>query len=66
MEVPDKTSLISAAAYAQKKTEPSAPDKNNPWKTETFNGLSFRSIGPAITSGRVIDPLTSAAYTFPF
>ncbi|HKR06292.1 MAG TPA: glycosyl hydrolase [Bacteroidia bacterium] len=49
------TVLISAAAYAQKKTEQPAPDKNNPWKTETFNGLSFRSIGPAITSGRVID-----------
>lgn len=46
--------LISLSGYSQKKTEP-APDKNNPWKSETFNGFSFRSIGPAITSGRVVD-----------
>ncbi|MEO5569755.1 MAG: glycosyl hydrolase, partial [Bacteroidia bacterium] len=46
--------LVSVPGYSQKKTE-AAADKNNPWKTETFNGLSFRSIGPAITSGRVID-----------
>jgi photosystem II stability/assembly factor-like uncharacterized protein len=29
--------------------------KNDPWKSETFNGLKFRSIGPAKTSGRVVD-----------
>src|SRR6185436_17318549 len=50
------SALISVNAIAQKKAEPApAPDKNNPWKSETFNGLSFRSIGPALTSGRVID-----------
>ncbi len=29
--------------------------KNDLWKTETFGGLKFRCIGPAITSGRVVD-----------
>ena len=28
---------------------------NDPLSTETFNGLTFRSIGPAVTSGRVVD-----------
>ncbi|MEP7171625.1 MAG: glycosyl hydrolase, partial [Bacteroidota bacterium] len=46
--------FISINVYAQKKAEP-ASDKNNPWKTEIFNGLNFRCIGPAINSGRVID-----------
>ncbi|MBK5284634.1 MAG: glycosyl hydrolase [Bacteroidia bacterium] len=46
--------LISSAATAQKKKEP-APDSKDLWKSETFNGLAFRSIGPAITSGRVVD-----------
>ncbi len=46
--------LISVNTYSQKKTEP-APEKNNQWKSETFNGLNFRSIGPAITSGRIVD-----------
>src|SRR5262249_17132802 len=35
-----------------------APDKketDSPWKAETFSGLSLRSIGPAVTSGRVGD-----------
>jgi photosystem II stability/assembly factor-like uncharacterized protein len=52
--------LASAPATAQKKKEvdkkkEAAPDKKDPWKTETFNGLTFRSIGPAKTSGRVAD-----------
>ena len=29
--------------------------KNNALKSENFNGLKFRSIGPALTSGRVVD-----------
>ena len=28
---------------------------NDAYKSATFNGLKFRSIGPAVTSGRVID-----------
>jgi photosystem II stability/assembly factor-like uncharacterized protein len=40
--------------YAQ--TNPSvAANKNNPLNSATFNGLKFRSIGPALTSGRVAD-----------
>ena len=40
--------------FAQTKTTP-ANNKNNLLKSETFNGLKFRSIGPALTSGRVVD-----------
>lgn len=46
--------ILSLNATAQKNKE-AAPDKNDPWKPETFIGLTFRSIGPAKTSGRVID-----------
>ena len=46
--------LFSLSATAQKKKEPET-DKKDPWKSETFGGLTFRSIGPAKTSGRVVD-----------
>jgi len=46
--------LFSSTAAGQKKKEPE-PDKKDPWKSETFSGLTFRSIGPAKTSGRVSD-----------
>src|SRR5262245_50264450 len=38
-------------------TEKSAAgsSKNDPWKSDSFKGLSFRSIGPSKTSGRVVD-----------
>lgn len=39
---------------AQPKSDDNA-NKNNLLKSETFNGLKFRSIGPALTSGRVVD-----------
>jgi len=49
--------------------QPAAEDENrprDPMSTPTFNGLRFRSIGPAFTSGRVIgfavDPNNSAHY----
>src|SRR6266403_5271424 len=49
--------------------QPAAEDENRPrepMSTPTFNGLRFRSIGPAFTSGRVIgfavDPNNSAHY----
>lgn len=38
----------------QKKTEVTTP-KEGPFSAATFSGLTFRSIGPAITSGRVVD-----------
>ena len=46
--------FFSSSLQAQKKNEPDT-SKKDPWKTETFNGLKFRSIGPAVTSGRVVD-----------
>jgi photosystem II stability/assembly factor-like uncharacterized protein len=39
--------------FAQNKLAPK-PD-NSPYKSETFAGLKFRSIGPAVTSGRISD-----------
>jgi photosystem II stability/assembly factor-like uncharacterized protein len=49
--------------------QPGAADENrprDPMSTPTFNGLRFRSLGPAFTSGRVIgfavDPNNSARY----
>ena len=48
--------LISVTVVAQKKTEtvakPKAPDS---LKNISLAGLSFRSVGPAITSGRIAD-----------
>ncbi len=43
--------VFSASSQKQEKDT----TKNDPWKPETFNGLKFRSIGPAKTSGRVVD-----------
>ncbi len=45
-------SLFSLIIVAQDKD--SLEDKN-PYKSSTFNGLKLRSIGPAVTSGRVTD-----------
>ena len=48
----------------EKKDEPPRP--RDPMSTPTFNGLRFRSIGPAFTSGRVVgfavDPASSSRY----
>lgn len=46
--------FISADALAQKKTDskPKGPDS---LKNISLSGLSFRSVGPAITSGRIAD-----------
>ena len=46
--------FFSTSLQAQKKNETDSA-KNITWKTETFNGLKFRSIGSAVTSGRVVD-----------
>jgi photosystem II stability/assembly factor-like uncharacterized protein len=43
--------LITAGALAEEKSG----DAKDPMTTETFNGLAFRNIGPALTSGRVND-----------
>lgn len=44
--------LITSFVFAQ--NNESNEDKN-PYKSSTFGGLKFRSIGPAVTSGRVTD-----------
>lgn len=48
--------LISATATAQPKTEPVAkPKPSDSLKNISLAGLKFRSVGPAITSGRIAD-----------
>ena len=42
--------LINSAQAADKKE-----DDKTKWKSETFNGLEFRGVGPAIMSGRITD-----------
>ncbi|MEO8233214.1 MAG: glycosyl hydrolase, partial [Ignavibacteriota bacterium] len=46
--------LFSFIIFAQENDNDKKEDKN-PFKSETFNGLKFRCIGPAATSGRVVD-----------
>lgn len=46
--------LFSLSVFSQDNDKDKKEDKN-PYKSETFNGLKLRSIGPAATSGRVID-----------
>jgi len=41
------------AAAAEEKTTPERP--KDPFSAETFAGLSFRSLGPAVTAGRIGD-----------
>ena len=45
-------SLLSFSIIAQEKDK---KEDKNPYKSETFNGLKFRLIGSAATSGRVVD-----------
>ncbi len=53
--------LITSVSLAQKKETPKKddekkqPEKAPLLKSETFSALSFRNVGPAVTSGRVID-----------
>jgi photosystem II stability/assembly factor-like uncharacterized protein len=55
------TGLLSGS-FAQKKKDTKSTavitkeeSKNDPFNSGTFNGLKLRSIGPAVTSGRVVD-----------
>ncbi len=43
-------SLFTYPIFSQDKE-----DDKSPYKSATFNGLKFRSIGPAVTSGRITD-----------
>lgn len=47
--------LISLTAAAQPKTETTTKPKADSLKNISLAGLSFRSVGPAITSGRIAD-----------
>ncbi len=46
--------LVGHPVLADDKESDESKSKD-PLSTETFNGLKFRSIGPAVTSGRVVD-----------
>jgi len=72
--VPTKTQEATASptptASPKKPEEEKRPDEatrpKEPMSTPTFNGLRFRSIGPAFTSGRVVgfavDPTSASRY----
>lgn len=49
--------LISVSTFAQKKpaATTSREEQKELFNSSLFNGLQFRSVGPAITSGRVVD-----------
>ncbi len=54
--IPALMIFISLTVVAQKKTEPvSKPTAPDSLKNISLAGLSFRSVGPAITSGRIAD-----------
>ena len=44
--------LLTSSSFSQGDNKEKDKD---PYKSATFNGLKFRSLGPAVTSGRVID-----------
>ncbi len=46
--------VVPSELSAQKKKPDDAKDKD-PMSSATFEGLKFRSIGPALTSGRIVD-----------
>jgi photosystem II stability/assembly factor-like uncharacterized protein len=49
--------INSIDSIAQKKNKPDTTKKEDsgPFQSSTFKGLAFRSIGPALTSGRIVD-----------
>ncbi len=50
------TATTSIHAQKKKTTEPvKKADEKDAWQSSTFSGLAFRSIGPALTSGRIVD-----------
>jgi photosystem II stability/assembly factor-like uncharacterized protein len=53
---PARPAAAKPAATAKPTTaKPRPPDPDSLFKPETFSGLSFRSLGPALTSGRISD-----------
>jgi photosystem II stability/assembly factor-like uncharacterized protein len=47
--------FVSLFTYPILSQEKDKEEDKGPYKSSTFNGLKFRSIGPAVTSGRVVD-----------
>ena len=49
--------FFSLAVFAQpaKKADTPAADSKDKYGEKTFSGLALREIGPALTSGRIID-----------
>jgi len=47
--------VISFFTYPILSQEKDKEEDKSPYKSSTFNGLKFRSLGPAVTSGRVVD-----------
>ncbi len=49
--------ILSKFSSAQKKIRADSVTQysKDPWQAETFTGIKFRSIGPALTSGRIVD-----------
>ena len=45
--------LLTSITFAQNNDE--EKEDKSPYKSSTFNGLKFRLLGPAITSGRIAD-----------
>ena len=60
------TGTKPAAGKAGRETGPAAETKKEPFSAETFAGLEFREIGPALTSGRIgdlaVDPVRRGTY----
>lgn len=49
------TSMHTSLLYSQRKKGEAPLASKSAFQSEVFNGLSFRSIGPALTSGRIVD-----------
>lgn len=58
--------LLAAPLWAEKPATGAEPKKDELFSSETFAGLSFRSVGPAISSGRIgdlaVNPTNPAEY----
>src|ERR1044072_2556423 len=63
---PSPTPTAAPKKSEDEKKPDDAPRPKEPMSTPTFNGLKFRSIGPAFTSGRVVgfavDPTNASRY----
>src|SRR5688572_27920251 len=48
-------SVFNTSAQRKKSADAISSQANDPLETSVFNGLAFRSIGPALVSGRISD-----------